>query len=658
MSEIDYTKTQLIVFFVILLLAVDSINPVKMFLHVFPQVQPWHIASVSIMVIVYVFISEMKPILYFSTKIFFHSILSIFFRDVQIVGKDNIPVHGPVIFTSNHANQFIDSLAVMCTCQRTLSYIVAEKSWNRNIVGHLAWAIGAVPVKRAQDSAVAGTGKITLIKKEDLPKDETGVDENQNPVIKVVGSGTRFLSELNVADKIRLSGSAFGLKITKIDTDYVLYVRDPEDPAMVSYPDSAVKFDILKYVDHKVVFEKVLDKLASNGTIGIFPEGGSHDRTDLLPLKVGVALIAYSALDKDGLSIPIVPVGLNYFRAHRFRGRAIVEFGSPSYLDPSTLGAYQTGGTERRKACNDLIKRIEDGMRSVIVSVPDYETLQLIHTARRLVQRRESTASEKQDMNRRFAEGYKQILLRTEGNLPEDWIKLRDRMVAYQKELSDLGIRDYQVIGLDRELKDKDSADSVLREMRLPYRFAHLITVWGLALFPAILLNLPIGLLARLYAEQRRKKALANSKVKIKGYDVMLSEKVIFCIAMVPTLWFTYGLILYFCSDLDGPALTLSILSMPLFSFIGVIAAEAGMIDAKAIRPYYMRIFPSNRQRLAALPAVRKELQSNLRAFIKEIGPTLGEIYSGKELDWKRIQRDSVAWEEINHTPTQKNKKA
>lgn len=59
--------------------------------------------------------------------------------------------------------------------------------------------------------------------------------------------------------------------------------------------------------------------------LGIFPEGGSHDRTDLLPLKVGVALIAYSALEKDGINVPIVPVGLNYFRAHRWRGRAVVE---------------------------------------------------------------------------------------------------------------------------------------------------------------------------------------------------------------------------------------------------------------------------------------------------------------------------------------------
>ena len=47
--------------------------------------------------------------------------------------------------------------------------------------------------------------------------------------------------------------------------------------------------------------------------MGIFPEGGSHDRTDLLPLKAGVALIAYQAMLEHGIEIYIIPCGLNYY---------------------------------------------------------------------------------------------------------------------------------------------------------------------------------------------------------------------------------------------------------------------------------------------------------------------------------------------------------
>ena len=84
-------------------------------------------------------------------------------------------------------------------------------------------------------------------------------------------------------------------------------------------------------------------------------EGGSHDRTDLLPLRVGVALIAYSALEQDGLNVPIVPVGLSYFQGHRFRGRVIVEYGRPTYVDSSTLKEYSRGGADRRRVCNELM---------------------------------------------------------------------------------------------------------------------------------------------------------------------------------------------------------------------------------------------------------------------------------------------------------------
>jgi glycerol-3-phosphate O-acyltransferase/dihydroxyacetone phosphate acyltransferase len=46
----------------------------------------------------------------------------------------------------------------------------------------------------------------------------------------------------------------------------------------------------------------------------------------------------------------------------------------------------------------------------------------------------------------------------------------------------------------------------------------------------------------------------------------MLTEKVVFCIVMVPTLWIGYGCMLYFFTGLDVAAIALAILSMPLFA--------------------------------------------------------------------------------------------
>jgi len=69
--------------------------------------------------------------------------------------------------------------------------------------------------------------------------------------------------------------------------------------------------------------------------------------------------------------------------------------------------------------------------------------------------------------------------------------------------------------------------------------------------------------------------------VKIEAIDVMLSEKVMFCTVMVPTLWFFYAIILVLFTNFDRQAIALSIISFPVFSYIGIMTAESGMVDIK-----------------------------------------------------------------------------
>ena len=347
---------------------------------------------------------------------------------------------GPLLLSGVYAcvyypSRFVESVVVRClsTNDRKLSYLMAEASWKRRFIGDIAWALDVVPVKRAQDYSLKGTGTILIVKSEQADSgtgsddgDIVKVDGNGDdvppptPLLHVTGTGTCFQTELKVGDKLRPPGTATAFKIQSIESDTTL-VLDGTDSEEVDFAKESTPFDILQKIDQKVVYEKVLDKLAQGGAVGIFPEGGSHDRTDLLPLKVGIALIAYAALEKDGLNIPIVPVGLSYFKGHRFRGRAVVEYGQPIYINPDTLKDYKKGGPDKRRVCNDLLTRIEDSMKSVLVTTPDYDSLQLIHTARRLYQRKGMDASQKQDLSRRFAQGYKWLMLMTEGQeLPEE----------------------------------------------------------------------------------------------------------------------------------------------------------------------------------------------------------------------------------------------
>jgi len=377
-------------------------------------------------------------------------------------------------------------------------------------------------VKRAQDSAQPGTGKIHLHRP----------TEDDNGRIKITGSGTKFTQELAAGDKVRPPGTALAVKVREVISDVEVLTDAstfPDFPYTDDAPDAFVPYDILRRIPLTVVFQKVLDKLASGGAVGIFPEGGSHDRTDLLPLKIGISLIAYSALEKHGINVPIVPVGLNYFRAHRWRGRAVVEYGRPIWIDPATLPDFRSNDDARRhKVCNDLLEQVETSMRSVIVSSPDYETLEMLHTARRLYTKGVLTAQERQEMSRRFAEGYKRLMLMTQGNPPAEWLELQNRIRAYRNELKDLGLKDYQVTALAGEHLEEDlnvenvDGDKLLSFLQFPYNIVHLLILLAVAAVPILLLNLPVGMLAGLYAERRRKKALAGSKVKVRGFDVRL----------------------------------------------------------------------------------------------------------------------------------------
>jgi len=63
------------------------------------------------------------------------------------------------------------------------------------------------------------------------------------------------------------------------------------------------------------MYENVYSALKNNKVIGIFPEGGSHDRTELLPLKAGVCIMALGAMASYNVNVKIVTLGLNYYRA-------------------------------------------------------------------------------------------------------------------------------------------------------------------------------------------------------------------------------------------------------------------------------------------------------------------------------------------------------
>ena len=506
-------------------------------------------------------------------------------------------------------NQFVDGAVMLVTNPHQVGFLIAEKSHNHPVIGSFSKAVGSIPVARPQDKAMKGMGRIKFEK------------------LKIIGEGTCFL-KLKKGDKIRPGRSPSTYRVQEVisDVEGILSEEPGESsPLTEACQGTWVNYDILEFVDQTNVFSAAHEALKDGRCIGIFPEGGSHDNTDLLPLKPGITTMAFGTLDKFDLNVPIVPVGLTYFRGHRFRGRVVVEFGQPIHIDKNLHQVYKNS---RRQGYIQLLQKIEDGMRSVIVTAESFNELKLIHTVRRLYQRASSgiTTDQKQDMSRRFSAAYRVLKEKWGDNFPAELAELKTKIEEYQKTLDHWGLKDYQVGHLDT------------RYSTLLYKFLHGFVVGVIAFIPTIFLNLPVGLLAKLWSHNEAKKDLKNSRVKIAARDVLLSKKIVFSIVAVPTLWITYAILLCFFSGLKTKTVILLFLSCPVFSYIGVRAAEMGMIDIKDLRPSFLQLLPGFKHHAQMLPVIRANLQREVRLMVKKYGPELGAIYYEKSKDWEKMK--------------------
>jgi len=62
----------------------------------------------------------------------------------------------------------------------------------------------------------------------------------------------------------------------------------------------------------------------------------------MLPIKAGVGIIYMGAFEKYGVESKIVVAGINYFKGHKFRSTAVVEFGLPYEMTQDDHRRYQT----------------------------------------------------------------------------------------------------------------------------------------------------------------------------------------------------------------------------------------------------------------------------------------------------------------------------
>jgi 1-acyl-sn-glycerol-3-phosphate acyltransferase len=122
------------------------------------------------------------------------------------------------------------------------------------------------------------------------------------------------------------------------------------------------------------MFEAAEGELRDKGMVGIFPEGTTHDRPQLAPIRTGAARIVLGAKEVGVQGVTIVPVGLWFEDKVALRSRVLVRAGAPMDVDrelAEVLPAGATASDEDRGAVVALTAAITERLRAVS---PDYDT--------------------------------------------------------------------------------------------------------------------------------------------------------------------------------------------------------------------------------------------------------------------------------------------
>ncbi len=108
-------------------------------------------------------------------------------------------------------------------------------------------------------------------------------------------------------------------------------------------------------------------RLVAGGVMGIFPEGKSHDATQLAMVRSGAARLAMQAVAAGAHGLRIAPVGLNYERKERFRSAVWIKVGRP--IDATRWLGMHAG--DEHRAMRALTPEIQARLRQCVTHLDD-----------------------------------------------------------------------------------------------------------------------------------------------------------------------------------------------------------------------------------------------------------------------------------------------
>ncbi len=90
-------------------------------------------------------------ILYTLVKGYIKTAIFLFYKEVKISGRENIPKEGPILFVANHQNAMMDPLIVATATDKTMYFLARASAFKNKIAAKLLRTIHAIAIYRVRD---------------------------------------------------------------------------------------------------------------------------------------------------------------------------------------------------------------------------------------------------------------------------------------------------------------------------------------------------------------------------------------------------------------------------------------------------------------------------------------------------------------------------
>ena len=348
--------------------------------------------------------------------------------------------------------------------------------------------------------------------------------------------------------------------------------------------------DVTKNEETFVAARKLL---ARGGTIGICPEGVSHDEPGLRPIKTGAARISLAAVSTGEVSnLKIVPAGLYYTSKTSFRSDALLYFGNPIDVEPVTL---EPDGTPPREAVRELSSRIETALREVILDARHEQELQTTARAERIFSSAsyDNSADSLKDelrLQQRFIKAYPML----QELQPERLLKLETRMMRFEEELNQAGV-------------DPDELSPPGSTLRVFRSIVKRSVLFLLMLGPAVL-----GTIAH-YPAYKLGGFLAK-RLSRDSDDVVSTIKIISAMLLFALTWLLIAVSIYWY--VNWIAALLALVVIPFCGYVAIVFFEE--LDKSVAGVRVLMFFLVRRRFFVRLLAERKAIRNEIIALGKE----------------------------------------